>query len=99
MRDDHAGRVCPNGTAVLPAAAIGAGAESAITGTVAPAGVALPQMLAIANPRTAVDVGLVVKSVRVSAADTVEVTVRNDTAAPIAPAAAITFDLMVLPKD
>jgi hypothetical protein len=95
MREASMGRLNPAGNANLPAGAIGAGAESTITATCTGAVVG---DAAIANPTAALDVGLVVKNVWVSAANTVSVTVRNDTAAPVV-ATANVFNCMVLSRN
>lgn len=95
QRNGPSGQRWIDGSAVLPAAAIAAGATSEITSAVAGA---VLQDLAIACPRAALDAGLLVAWVRVSAADTVGIGVMNPTAAPITPAAAITFDVRVIPQ-
>lgn len=95
MREGSFGRLNPSGTAALPAGAIGAGAETTVTATCTGA---LVGDAAIANPTASLDVGLIVKQVWVSAANTVSVTVRNDTAAPVV-ATANTFNCTVLSRN
>lgn len=93
-RSGQAGQYWKSGTAELPAAAIAAGATSEISATCSGA---VLQDLAVANPRAALDAGLLVAYVRVSAANTVLIGVMNPTAAPVVPAAAITFDVRAIP--
>ena len=94
-RNGPSGQRWIDSTASLPAAAIAAGATSEITSAVAGA---VLQDLAVACPRAALDAGLLVAYVRVSAADTVAIGIMNPTAAPVTPAAIITFDVRVIPQ-
>lgn len=94
-RQGSSGQYWKSGEVVLPAAAIGAGATSEISATCTGA---VLQDLAIANPRVALDAGLLVAYVRVSAVNTVVIGVMNPTAGAITPAAAITFDVRAIPQ-
>ncbi len=92
-RQDHtSGPLDLTGIATLPAAAIGAGATSALDAPVIGANL---RGSATACPRAALDAGLLVAYTFVSAAGHVTVGVMNPTAAPIVPAAAIIIDVMV----
>lgn len=99
MREGAYGRLNPTGSATSanPPAAIAAGVNELVVGTVAGA-IAADNPNVIATPRTALDAGLVQGYCRVSANNTVTIALHNTTAAPITPAAAITWDIQVQPR-
>jgi hypothetical protein len=92
-RQDHtSGPLDLTGVATLPAVLIAAGAITALDAPVIGAGL---RGSATACPRAALDLGLLIAYVWVSAAGHVTVAVLNPTAAAITPAAAIVIDVMV----
>jgi len=99
MREGAYGRLNPsgNGTSANPPVAIAAGASEAIACAV-PGAILADNPNVVATPRTALDAGLVLGYARVTANNVVTVFLFNGTAAPITPAAAITFDVQCQPR-
>ena len=100
MREGAYGRLNPTGTATSadPPVAIAAGVNELVVGVVTGAILAQNPNV-IATPRTALDAGLVQGYARVSANNAVTIALHNTTAAPVTPAAAITWDIQVQPRN
>lgn len=100
MREATMGPLNPvgTGTSANPPAAIGASANELIV-VVCTGAILANNPIVSVTPRAALDAGLVIGYARVSANNAVTVALHNTSAAPVTPAAPITFDVQVQPRN